>query len=65
MNVVVTGAAGFIGGEIMLRLKDAGHRVLGIDFAPMPDHLQGVADHFLFDGNFETSRNDTVSPSNW
>ena len=48
MNVVVTGAAGFIGGEIMLRLKDAGHRVLGIDFAPMPDHLQGVADHFLF-----------------
>jgi UDP-glucose 4-epimerase len=48
MNVVVTGAAGYIGGEICLKLKDAGHRVLGIDFSPLPDHLQGVPDHFLF-----------------
>jgi UDP-glucose 4-epimerase len=32
----------------MLRLKDAGHRVLGIDSAPLPDHLQGVADYFVF-----------------
>ena len=48
MNVVVTGASGYIGGEIMLQLKDAGHRVLGIDSAPLPDHLQGVADYFVF-----------------
>lgn len=48
INVVVTGASGYIGGEIMLRLKDAGHRVLGIDSAPLPDHLQGVADYFVF-----------------
>ena len=48
MNVVVTGASGYIGGEIMLKLKDAGHRVLGIDSTPVPDHLQGIADYFLF-----------------
>ena len=48
MNVVVTGASGYIGGEIMLKLKDAGHRVLGIDSTPLPDHLQGIADYFLF-----------------
>ena len=48
MNIVVTGAAGFIGGEIMLKLKDAGHRVMGVDFTPLPDHLQGVPDYFLF-----------------
>jgi UDP-glucose 4-epimerase len=48
MNVVVTGASGYIGGEIILKLKDAGHRVLGIDSTPVPDHLQGIADYFLF-----------------
>jgi UDP-glucose 4-epimerase len=48
MNVVVTGAGGYIGGVIMLKLKDAGHRVLGIDSTPLPNHLQGIADYFLF-----------------
>jgi nucleoside-diphosphate-sugar epimerase len=48
MNVVVTGASGYIGGETALLLKDAGHHVLGIDFAPLPDHLQGVLDYFVF-----------------
>lgn len=31
MKVVVTGAAGYIGGETVLKLVEAGHEVLGID----------------------------------
>lgn len=31
MNILVTGAAGFIGNELALRLTDAGHTVVGID----------------------------------
>jgi UDP-glucose 4-epimerase len=31
MKVMVTGAAGFIGGETVLKLVDAGHEVLGVD----------------------------------
>ena len=42
MNVVVTGAAGYIGGQIALQLKDAGHSVTGIDRRPLPRHLQGI-----------------------
>lgn len=42
MNVVVTGAAGYIGGQIALQLTDAGHTVLGIDRRPLPGHLQSV-----------------------
>ena len=42
MNVVVTGAAGYIGGQIALQLTDAGHTVLGIDRRPLPGLLQGV-----------------------
>jgi UDP-glucose 4-epimerase len=39
MKVVVTGAAGFIGGETLLKLTDAGHNVLAIDRAMPPGHL--------------------------
>jgi UDP-glucose 4-epimerase len=39
MIVVVTGAAGYIGGEISLLLRDAGHEVVGIDRRPCPAHL--------------------------
>ena len=39
MIVVVTGAAGYIGGEISLLLKDAGHEVVGIDRRPCPEQL--------------------------
>jgi UDP-glucose 4-epimerase len=42
MNVVVTGAAGYIGGQIALQLRDAGHTVTGIDRRPLPKHLEGV-----------------------
>lgn len=46
-TVVVTGAAGYIGGQISLQLKDAGHRVVGIDWREYPKHLAGVFDSFL------------------
>jgi UDP-glucose 4-epimerase len=39
MKVTVTGAAGFIGGETLLKLVDAGHDVLAIDREMPPGHL--------------------------
>lgn len=42
MNILVTGAAGYIGGQISLQLRDAGHTVTGIDRRPLPAHLAGV-----------------------
>jgi UDP-glucose 4-epimerase len=47
INVIVTGAAGYIGGQIVLRLKDLGYTVYSIDRRVLPDHLAGVADEFL------------------
>jgi UDP-glucose 4-epimerase len=47
MMVVVTGAAGYIGGEISLLLKDAGHTVMGIDRRPRPPHLRDAFDQFV------------------
>jgi UDP-glucose 4-epimerase len=38
-KVVVTGAAGFIGGETLIKLVDAGHDVLAIDRVMPPGHL--------------------------
>jgi UDP-glucose 4-epimerase len=46
-TVVVTGAAGYIGGEISLLLKDAGHRVVGIDRRNYPGHLAGLFDRYV------------------
>jgi len=45
-HIVVTGAAGYIGGETMLRLSDAGHRVIGVDTVACPQHLRTCADRF-------------------
>ena len=44
--ILVTGAAGYIGGETMLRLKDAGHNVVGVDTVALPAHLGAVSDRF-------------------
>lgn len=43
-TVLVTGAAGFVGGETVLAFKDINWRVLAVDHQPMPEHLSGVAD---------------------
>jgi UDP-glucose 4-epimerase len=42
MKVVVTGAAGYIGGQTLLQLTDAGHDVLAIDRVMPPGHLMTV-----------------------
>jgi len=47
MNVIVTGSAGYIGGQTALLLKDAGHTVYGIDRRTPPRHLADVCDQFL------------------
>lgn len=44
--ILVTGAAGYIGGETMLRLKDAGHTTVGVDTVALPAHLSAVSDRF-------------------
>jgi len=46
-TIVVTGVAGYIGGQTVLLLKDAGERVIGIDRRPLPAHLQHVCDRFV------------------
>ena len=46
-TVVVTGVAGYIGGEIALLLKDAGHTVVGIDRRPLQKHQKGLLDSFV------------------
>lgn len=42
MKVVVTGAAGYIGGETLIKLVDAGHDVLAIDRVMPPGNLIAV-----------------------
>jgi UDP-glucose 4-epimerase len=54
-TVVVTGAAGYIGGEIALLLKDAGHTVIGIDRRPLPRHLEDVMDFVQADFDSDES----------
>ena len=46
--VIVTGSAGYIGGQTALLLKDAGHEVYGIDRREPPKHLRGICNKFLF-----------------
>ena len=46
-TVVVTGAAGYIGGQISIMLQDQGYRVVGIDRREYPRHLSGVFDRFV------------------
>lgn len=48
MKVLVTGAAGYIGGQIALTCKDRGYEVIGIDWAPN-DRLSQHFDLYLGD----------------
>lgn len=45
--IVVTGAAGYIGGQIALKLADAGQQVLGIDRRPCHSGLTSAFAHFV------------------
>jgi len=48
MIVVVTGAAGFVGGQTALHLKDKKYTVIGVDQRPCPPHLAlGVFDQYI------------------
>jgi len=46
--VIITGVAGYIGGQTALLLKDAGYTVFGIDRRDPPKHLLGVCDGYLY-----------------
>jgi UDP-glucose 4-epimerase len=46
-TIVVTGVAGYIGGQVALQLKDAGHTVTGIDSRPLQKHQKGLLDSFV------------------
>lgn len=43
-RVLVTGAAGYIGGQTMLALRDAGYWIMAVDRRPLPEHLRRVPD---------------------
>jgi len=53
--VVVTGAAGYIGGQCALQLHDAGHQVIGIDRRPLPRHLDGIMEFVQADFDSDQS----------
>ena len=46
-TVIVTGSSGYIGGQTVLQLKDAGHRVIGIDIRPSPANIRQALSHVL------------------
>ena len=46
MTAIVTGAAGYIGGQTMLALRDQGMTVIGIDIRSLPQHLKSIPDRF-------------------
>jgi len=45
-NIMVTGAAGYIGGQICINLKDKGYNVIAVDLRKK-EHLLGYYDEFL------------------
>ena len=52
MKVMVTGAAGFIGGETLLKLVDAGHEVLGVDNRIPAKYLLDLPNTWWHTGDF-------------
>ena len=51
-KVVVTGASGFIGGETLLKLVDAGHEVLGVDNRIPAKYLLDLPNTWWHTGDF-------------
>lgn len=45
-TVIVTGAAGYIGGQTAIHLREQGHRVIGFDLRLLPARLQAFVDEF-------------------
>jgi UDP-glucose 4-epimerase len=45
-TIIVTGSSGYIGGQTVLQLKDAGYRVIGIDIRPAPGNIKKALDQF-------------------
>ena len=62
-TVIVTGSSGYIGGQTVLQLKDAGHRVIGIDIRPAPDNIKKVLDQFYQSDFSDTSSLDLIVAS--
>ena len=54
MKIVVTGAAGYIGGQTLLNLVDQGHEVLGIDSRIPPEHLLKTPGVWWHTGDYAT-----------
>lgn len=54
-KVIVTGASGYIGGQIALQMQDAGHTVIGIDRRPLPHHLYKRMEFVQADFNSDES----------
>lgn len=50
-KVIVTGSAGYIGGQTAIMLHDLGYYVIGIDQDPLPEHLQHAHTEF-YHGDF-------------
>ncbi len=46
-KVIVTGAAGYIGGATCIALKNKGYKVVGVDQRKLPEHLKPYVDHFV------------------
>jgi len=45
-TVIVTGAAGYIGGTICILLKRQGYNVIGVDRRKLPEHLKPYIDQY-------------------
>jgi len=45
-TVIVTGAAGYIGGQTMLTLRDQNIPIIGVDMKALPKHLRSVPNQF-------------------
>jgi len=50
--IVITGAAGYIGGQTALAFKDQGHTVIGIDIRPLPENLRTIGLDRFFQEDF-------------